>query len=116
MCCWPFLFRLDVRRVDDRRPAGDLALDERRERLLSALGFVRNVATQIEQPLARVIVIERLVERVRELVEDRFRRPLGSKQGEPARYSEVRQPRFLRGWHIREDRTAMLRSDRICLD
>ena len=44
---------------------GNLGLDERRERLLPALSFVRNVATQIEQPLARVIVIERLVETCR---------------------------------------------------
>src|SRR5262245_47681606 len=92
-----------IRGVDDRCPAGNLGLDERRERLLSALSFVRNVATQIEQPLACVIVVERLVQRVCELVEGRFRRLLRSKQGEPARYSEVRQPRFTRGWHIRED-------------
>ena len=89
---WPR--QLDVDRIDDRCPTGNLGLDERRERLLSALSFVRNVATQIEQPLACIIVIERLVQCVCELVEGRIRRLLRSEQGEPARYSEVRQTRF----------------------
>src|SRR5262249_56448072 len=83
------LFRLDGRRFDDRRPARDLVFDQRRERLLTAPGLVRNFAAEAEQALLRSLVIERLVERVAELVEDRLRRPLGCEQGVPGRCLEL---------------------------
>src|SRR6266566_2057719 len=69
------LFRLDGRRFDDRRPARDLVFHQRRQGLLTAPGLVRNFAAEAEQALLRILVIERLVERVAELVEDRLRRP-----------------------------------------
>ena len=69
--------------LDDRRPARDLALDQVGERPRSAPLLVRQVAPQFQQPLAHDLVVERLVERVGELVQDRLRRVLGRKQGVP---------------------------------
>src|SRR5262245_18628829 len=77
------LFRLDGRGFDDRRPARDLVFHQRGEGLLTAPGLVRNFAAEVEQALLCVLVIDRLVERVAELVEDRLWRPLGRKQGVP---------------------------------
>src|SRR5215470_3170027 len=82
--------RLDVCRFDDRRPAGNLGLHQRRERLRSALGLVRNIAAQVEQPLAHDGVVERLVERVGKLTDDLLWRRLGCKQGVPGRNLKLR--------------------------
>src|SRR6202043_1166884 len=58
------LFRLDVRGLDDRRPAGDVALHQHGERLLTALGLVRDIGTQFEHAFARILVVERPVESI----------------------------------------------------
>ena len=58
-------------RLDDRRPLGDLALHQRGERRAAAAILARNVAAEFEQPLARGLVVERLDERVGQLVDDR---------------------------------------------
>src|SRR5262249_61676535 len=60
-------------------PARDLVFHQRGEGLLTAPGLVRNFAAEVEQALMGIFVIERLVERVAELVEDRLWRPLGRK-------------------------------------
>jgi hypothetical protein len=53
--------RLDVGRVDDRRPLRDLAFDQCSKRLGAATRLVRNVAAQFLQALAGVCIIQRLV-------------------------------------------------------
>jgi hypothetical protein len=75
------LFRVHCRRLDDRRPARDLVFYQPGEGLLTAPGRVGNLAAEGEQALLCVFVIDRLVERVAELVEDRLRRPLGREVG-----------------------------------
>src|SRR5262245_567143 len=67
------LVHLDVRRLDDRRPARDLALDQREERRRPPLRLVGEVAAEHLHALARGLVVERLVERVGEFVDDRLR-------------------------------------------
>src|SRR5262245_48052963 len=109
-------FPLDVRRLDNRRPASDVTLHEGGERLLTAARLVWDFQDNVEKPLAHILVVQSLVEGIGEFVEDRFRRRLGSKQGEPSQYLELRQPRFLRGRHPWEDRTAPLRLERIGFD
>ena len=59
------------------------------------LGLVRHHAAELEQPLARRLVVERLVERVAELVEDGLRRALRGEQGVPGLRLEFRQPASL---------------------
>src|SRR6266852_3415155 len=77
------------------RPASDLTLHEGGERLLTAARLVRDFEDEVEEPLAHVLVVQSLVEGIGEFIEDRFRRRLGSKQGEPTQYLELRQPCFL---------------------
>src|SRR5262245_23102583 len=77
------LLHLDVGRVDDGRPARNLALDQREERLRPALRLGGDVTAQHVEALARRLVVERLVERVGQLVDDRLRRVLGGEQAIP---------------------------------
>src|SRR6266540_7406115 len=109
-------FCLDVCRFDDWCPAGNLALHQYGERWLAAPRFVRNVAADLRQPPAHVLVVEGPVERVGEPIKDRLRRSLGRKQGPPGHGLEFRQPGFLRGRNIRQGWAAMRASDRIGLD
>src|SRR5947207_12198920 len=79
------LFYLDVRRLDDRRPARDLALDQREKRLRPAIWLVGNIAPEDTEALACGLVVERLVEGVNQPVEDRLRRRPGCEQAVPGR-------------------------------
>src|SRR5262245_17027910 len=75
--------RRGSRRLDDRRPAGKFISYQSSQWLLSALRLPRNVAAEFEQTLAGVLVIQRLVKRICELVKDWVRRPVGHEQGIP---------------------------------
>src|SRR5262245_27472307 len=75
-----------VCRLDDRPPARDLALDQRGKLRLSPLRLVGNIATKIEKPLAHGVTIERSIERLGELVEDRLRGAFWNKQTVPRRH------------------------------
>src|ERR1043166_400290 len=108
--------RLDVGGLDDRRPARNLPGHKSGKRLLSAPRLVWNFRAEVEQPLARVFVIVRLVESVGQSIEDRLRCSPGRKQSEPSRHVELRQPRFLCGRYVRETGTTRLRTDRKGLD
>jgi hypothetical protein len=74
--------------LDDRRPAGNFALHQRGDWLLTSLYLAWNVAADIDKTPAHVVVVECPVERIGELVEDRlgraphstFRRSLWRKQ------------------------------------
>src|SRR5262249_13114930 len=89
------LIDLDIRRLDDRRPAFDLALDQGEQRRLAAPRFIRNVKRDLGQALARIGVVKRLIERVGELVEDRLGgRPWGE-QAKPGRDLEFREAGLL---------------------
>src|SRR5262249_12809327 len=72
-----------VRGLDDRRPAGNFALHQRGEWLLPSLCLAWNVAADIDQTPAHVVVVECPVERIGELVEDRLGHALRRKQGKP---------------------------------
>src|ERR1043165_164525 len=72
-------------RLDDRAPARDLAHDKRMQRRWAALRFLGDVAAEQGEPPARVLVVERLLERVGELIDDRLWRALRGEDAVPAR-------------------------------
>src|SRR5262249_15449685 len=96
-------------RLDDLCPTGDVFLHEVGEWLLTAARLVWDFADEVEQPLARNIVIECPIQGVGEFVENRFRCPLGSKQRKPGRYFELRQPPFLHSRQVGKNRSALPR-------
>src|SRR5436189_1424507 len=100
-------------RLDDRRPARNLVLDQSSKGSLAAPGLVRQHAAKLEQPLARGLVVERLVERFGELVDDRLGRPLGGEQRIPRLRLEFRKARLLAGGNVGQRRAALRGSDRI---
>jgi hypothetical protein len=61
-----------IRGLDDRRPAGNFALHQRGEWLLTSLCLAWNVAADIDKTPAHVVVVECPVERIGEFVEDRL--------------------------------------------
>src|SRR5215475_9932181 len=81
----PVSLRFDVRGLDDWRPAGNFALHQRGEWLLTAFCFARAVAADIEKALAQSGVVEGCVERIGQTVEYRLRCPLRRKQSKPCR-------------------------------
>src|SRR5262245_62525140 len=84
-------------RLDDRRPARDLALHQFEQRLLATLWLVGDHAAELQKPLARGLVVERLVEGVAELVDDGLGRGLGREQRVPGVRCELRQNGLLGG-------------------
>src|SRR5262249_47265114 len=74
---------LEVRGLENLRPAIDVTFHDGSERLLTAARLVRDLVNEVEEPLADILVIQSLVEGVGEFVEDWFRRRPGSKQGDP---------------------------------
>src|SRR5712692_8870286 len=58
--------------LNHRGPARDLAPDQRGEGSRAALALVRQDAAELQEPFARVVVVERLVDCVGELIEDRL--------------------------------------------
>jgi hypothetical protein len=58
------LLAFDVRRLDDRRPARNLALHQDSELLLAAFRVFRNFQAEVDQAFAHGLVVERLVERL----------------------------------------------------
>src|SRR5437867_12447805 len=67
------LWRLFSRRLQDRRPARDLTLGERRELLLSALSLGRNTGTEVREAFLHACIVERLVQGGRQPIENRLR-------------------------------------------
>src|SRR5262245_53489869 len=63
----------DVRRFDDRCPTSNLAFYQCCEWQLASSLFARNVAAEVGEALAYVLVIECLAECIRERVENRLR-------------------------------------------
>ena len=57
-------------RLDDWRPAIDLAPYQSGERLLAALAFARQYAPEFQQAFAGLLVVEGLFQRVGELVDN----------------------------------------------
>jgi hypothetical protein len=109
-------FSLNAGRLYDRRPFGNFAPDQIGQRLWPEPFLIREVAAKIEQALARGLVIEGLVERSTQLVDDRLRCALGREQRVPSRGLEIWQPRFSGCRHIGESRIALGRADGIRLD
>src|SRR5262249_56465095 len=74
----------DVRRCHDWRPAGNFALNQYREWLLTSCGLGRYIGAEVEQTLTHARVIHGLVEGIDERVTDRVRHPLGGGQRTPS--------------------------------
>jgi len=102
--------------LDDRRPARDLALDQGGKGLLAASRLVREHASQLEQSFARQFVVERLVERIAELIEDGLGCVFRGEERVPGLGLEFGQAGFLAGGHARQRRAALGRADGIGLD
>src|SRR5262249_26498041 len=73
----------DVRRCHDWRPAGNFALNQYREWLLTSCGLGRYIGAEIEQTVTHARVIQCLVDGIAERVANRLRRALGGKQRKP---------------------------------
>ena len=67
------LWRLFSRRLQDRRPARDLTLGERRELLLSSFSLGRDTSTEVCEAFLHTRIVERLVERRCQPIEYRLR-------------------------------------------
>src|SRR5262249_11608192 len=94
----------DVRRRHDWRPAGNFALNEYREWLLTSCGLGRYIGAEVEQTLTHARVIQCLVDGIAERVTNRLRRALGGKQRKPRCRLKFRQPCLFRGRDIRNGR------------
>src|SRR6516225_9746647 len=82
------LFRLDVRRFDDRPPFVDLSLLEGSQSLRRLLLARHNLVTQVHEPLAGRWIRQRLDNRRVELADDVLRRALWSPNRTPDRSVE----------------------------
>src|SRR5580704_9022095 len=98
------LLCLDVGGPDDRRPSGDFALDQRAQRLLPAARLVRHDIAELAQPLLYAAVIEGLVERFGELLENGGRSSFWGEQREPGGGLVLRKPGFRGRRHVRQRR------------
>src|SRR5437016_13606170 len=92
----------DVRCLDDWRPAGNFAPHQSNERLLTSFCLVRNVAADVEQALTHLVVVQCLIERIAEPIENRSRHVLRREQGKPSQSLEFRQPSLLCSRDIRQ--------------
>src|SRR5262249_48718370 len=90
----------DVRRFDDRCPTSNLAFHQCCEWLLASPFFARNVAAEVGEALAYVLVIECRVECIRERVENRLRYALRRKQRPPRQRLKFRQAGLYCSWDI----------------
>jgi predicted Rdx family selenoprotein len=90
----------DVRRFDDRCPTSNLAFYQCCEWLLASALFARNVAAEVGEALAYVLVIECLVECIRERVENWLRYALRRKQCPPRQRLKFRQAGLYCSWDI----------------
>jgi hypothetical protein len=90
----------DVRRFDDRCPTSNLAFYQCCEWLLASPLFARNVAAEVGEALAYLLVIECLVECIREHVENRLRYALRRKQRPPRQRLKFREAGLYCSWDI----------------
>src|SRR5262249_2830971 len=94
----------DVRRCHDWRPAGNFALNQYREWLLTSCGLGRYIGAEVEQTLTHAGGIQCLVDGIAERVANRLRRALGGKQRKPRCRLEFWQPSLFRRRAIRNGR------------
>src|SRR5436309_8304091 len=113
--CGSQLLRLGARRPEDRRPAGDLRLDESFELGRRALLFCRDRSAEIGQALLDVGVVKRPVERGRELVDDLLARALRREYPGPDAHLIV-DAGLLRRRHVWQCREALIRGHAVSLD
>ena len=78
-----------ARRLDDRGDAGDLALDQLLEGGRAAIRALRRRAAKLDVALFHCRIVERLVQGVRELRNDFWRRPLRRDHRVPGAENEV---------------------------
>src|SRR6516162_7415812 len=112
----PRLLGFGFRALNDRPPAGNFALHQRSEWLLTSLCRGRNGAAYIGKASARGVVVECLVERIGELVEDRLWYAFWRKQAVPRRSYKLRQPGLQCCRNIRQRRVTFSRRYCISLD
>ena len=99
------------RRLQDRRQPRDLAVHQRGQRLRPAPARLGDLGAETLQPLAHGGLVEPLVERLGELVDDRLRRALGREHRVERRAIELRQALLDGGRHVRQQRAALLGGD-----
>src|SRR6516225_965671 len=103
-------------RLQDGRPARNLALDQIGESLRRTTRLVRKHAAELQQALTRRIVVERLDERFIELRHDLLGCTLGREQCVPGAHLVIGESCFLGGGNVGQDRRALLRGNGIGLD
>src|SRR3979490_1981458 len=91
-----YLIRAGRRALEDRRPAGDLGLDEGVELRRRTLVLGRDRSAKLSQPLCNAGIVQGPVESVRQLVDDLLGRALRCENPRPDAHLVV-DPGFLRG-------------------
>src|SRR6185437_8826537 len=91
-------------RLQDRVPAGNVGLEHFRQRARSAIGLRRHGTAEIDHALLQRRIVERLVERSGELVDDRLRGAFRGEDRAPDIDGKVRVADFLRRRHVRDRR------------
>src|SRR5215831_17425891 len=107
--------RLYIRCLEDGRPTGDLGIHEARELRRGALVLGGQRSAQIGQPGLDSGVVQRLVERGRELVDDVPRRALGRENPGPDAHP-IADAGLLRRRHVGQHRQALAGGDAVGLD
>ena len=103
-------------RLQHRRDARHLALDQLLQAGRPAIGALSGaVRAELDVALGGRWIVERLVERIHELVDDRLRRALGRHHGVPGAEDEV-DAGFLGGRHVGQGLQPRRRRHRIGLD
>src|SRR5437867_5472553 len=88
------LWRLFSRRLQDRRPARDLTLGERRELRLSAFSLGGNTGAEVCEAFLHARIIERLFERRRQPIEYRLRHVFRGEERPPRLRLKFRKSRL----------------------
>ncbi len=104
-----------LRRRQDRPPAVDLALHILLERRWRALGLARDRPAKVRNPLLHARIVERLIQSIRELRDDRRGRAFRCEDAGPDAHIVI-DVHLLRGRHIRQRGEAFAGRNRVGLD
>src|SRR5262245_56659037 len=112
---WAALFDRHTRSLDHRRDARNLAFDELLQAGRPAIGALRAGTAEFHVARLDRRIVERLAERIGELVDDVRRRALGRDHRVPGAEDEVLAG-LLGGRYIRQARKPLRRGNRVDLD
>src|SRR5262245_59196724 len=99
-----------IRRLQDGRPAVDLRFHEPAELRWRALALRRDRSAELGELRRHAGIIQRFVERGRELVDGWLRRAFGRENPGPDAHLIIESV-LLRGWHAWERRQAIARGN-----